>query len=135
MIQFHLVEGGVIELTVFETDRQSQLVALVKAESQHLTIFKFCFLKGTFYHLHIAQIAAVKRAVQKADSRKVCRCKIAVPEIAVIILTCRQRGFRIILFGKQLLYYVFLVHMNKDNQNLSGVNIFKALCQNLVQEE
>jgi hypothetical protein len=103
VIQFHLVEGGVIELTVFKAKRQAQLVAAVEPESQHFTLFKGCFVKGAGVHLYIAQVAPVKGAVRKPDPRKIGACKSAVPEAAVFIFPPGKRDFGVILFGKKLL--------------------------------
>ena len=45
VIQFHLEKGGVIELTFLKADSHSQLVTILKMESQHFTLFENRFLK------------------------------------------------------------------------------------------
>ena len=71
MIQFHLVEGGVIELTILKADRQAQLVALIKMESQHLALFEDSLLERAFYGFCIAQITSIEGAILKAYSGKI----------------------------------------------------------------
>jgi len=90
----------VIKRAILKTECKSELVAVLKMQSQHLTVFESDISECGFRQFNHAQIAINEFALREPDFRQVGIGKVAIAETAVFIFPPGRGAFPEVNFVK-----------------------------------
>jgi len=90
------IKHRMIQYAVFEAERKSEFVAVVKVQSQHFTIFKFHIPESGFGKFGQAQVASRKFAGYESAVGHIGFRKVAASKYAIFIFAfCERVVFKI----------------------------------------